>query len=78
MGITLADNPKMNSITREELMTLEQPRAATIREQFAMAALTGLLASGVQLDNPEDYAKAAWRHADLALKHRPRPKVAAP
>lgn len=61
----------MNTITKEKLFELEQPRAATIREQFAMAALTGLLASGIQLDEPGDYAEAAWRHADWCLKLRP-------
>ena len=55
----------------QRIVEIEQPRQATIREQFAMSALTGLLASGVMLDNPEDYAQAAWRHADLCLKHRP-------
>lgn len=65
----------MNELSRLAVSELEQPRQATIREQFAMAALTGLLASGIQLDHHEDYAKAAWRHADAALRVRPRPKV---
>ena len=53
---------------------LEVPREPTVPERFAMAALTGLLASGIQLDRHEEYADAAWRHADNMLRRRPRPR----
>ena len=56
------------------IIQAEQPRQATIREQFAMAALTGLLAARAEMDNFEDYARIAWQHADAMMRKRPMPK----
>lgn len=45
----------------------EQP---TLRDQFAMAAFTGLLANSDLIGETEDYARWAYQHADAMLKER--------
>jgi hypothetical protein len=50
-------------------------RDATLRDQFAMAALTGLCAFNDQIDGktvagPTDHAKLAYKYADAMLKQR--------
>lgn len=48
---------------------------ATLRDQFAMSALTGLLASsGDDALSPGDYAEIAFRYADAMLRERERPE----
>ena len=41
-----------------------------LRDQFAMAALTGLLASPHEIMRPEVAAHCAYRHADEMMKAR--------
>lgn len=50
------------------------PKAATLRDQFAMAALAGLLASPDSAGKPEDFARWAYRNADAMMAERERQK----
>jgi hypothetical protein len=50
------------------LLTVNQERA-TLRDQFAMAALTGLL-SDPESSGPKGCADAAYSYADAMMEHR--------
>ena len=43
---------------------------ATLRDQFAMAALTGLLSDPERDAEPSEYAECAYEYADAMLKAR--------
>lgn len=44
---------------------------AELRDQFAVAALSGTIAArGMDVANPDAMAKNAWHFADLMLKYR--------
>ena len=45
------------------------PDVKTLRDEFAMAALQGILA-GRWTGNPDDFALTAYAHADAMLKER--------
>ena len=57
---------------REEAMLEEKAQArAELRDRFAMAALTGLLAAGDHhAYNRDEVAIEAWLHADAMMKAR--------
>ena len=57
---------------REDAMLAEKAQArAELRDRFAMAALTGLLAAGdAHAYNRDEMAAEAWRQADAMLKAR--------
>jgi hypothetical protein len=47
-----------------------QAPVATLRDQFAMAALTGLLADFETDEDPAILCDAAWNYADLMMEQR--------
>jgi hypothetical protein len=56
---------------RNEMLKGIRTENPTLRDQFAMAALTGLLAAELEYDNPADHmAKQAYIAADAMLKAR--------
>jgi hypothetical protein len=56
---------------REYQKQKEQKERAELRDRFAMAALTGLLAAGDALAyNREEVAAETWKQADATLKAR--------
>jgi len=60
--------------TREEAMLTEEAKArAELRDRFAIAALTGMLAypdNGLCPDQPIDFSRRAYEYADAMLKAR--------
>lgn len=44
--------------------------ASTLRDQFAMAALTGILSNSVTLEITEKTFKTAWQVADFMMEAR--------
>lgn len=47
----------------------------TLRDEFAMAALAGLLACPVSEGRPEEFAKWSYQYADLMLEARQEKEV---
>ena len=68
----LHDDFPPHAQAREEAMLREKAAArAELRDRFAMAALTGLLAAGDHhAYNRDEMAIEAWRQADSMLKAR--------
>lgn len=50
--------------------TPPEQQVPTLRDQFAMAAITGILASGSLWSEEERLAEIAYKHADAMLKER--------
>ncbi|MFZ6727386.1 hypothetical protein ACO0K2_17985 [Undibacterium sp. MH2W] len=48
----------------------QKPQEKTLRDEFAMAALTGMLADSEYAGNVDDYAHYAYKCADAMIKAR--------
>lgn len=50
--------------------SMSKPPTKTLRDEFAMAALTGLLADSSRDHQPQVYVSAAYEYADAMLEAR--------
>ena len=68
------DIPPAEDRTPQWLTTIEPP---TLRDQFAMAALTGMATHPETFNNPGEFAQAAYNIADAMMDRRDRDRAIA-
>lgn len=59
----------MDDLTGEYVHTMNQP-VKTLRDEFAMAALNGILSNSARQGRIDEYTNSAYRYAETMLKAR--------